>query len=64
MQGAQNMTITRKNFDILKKAALSAANSLEVLQAIEETENASKAANKKMTQYITERRKLDKNYCR
>lgn len=58
------MTITRKNFDILKKAVLSAANSLEVLQAIEETENASKAANKKMIQYITERRKLDKNYCR
>ena len=58
------MTITRKNFDILKKAALNAANSLEVMQAIEETENASKAANKKMIQYITERRKLDKNYCR
>lgn len=58
------MTITRKNFDILKKAVLSAAYSLEVLKAIEETENASKAHNKKMGAYIAERRRIDKNYCR
>jgi len=58
------MTITRKNFTILKNAALQAENTKEVNQAIQETEKAAAAHNGKMVAYITEKRKNNKNYCR
>ena len=59
------MTITKKNYNTLKAAALEAADNLpEVLKAIQETEQAAADHNKKMTEYITERRKKNKNYCR
>lgn len=58
------MTITKANFELLKRAALTAAPSLEVKKAIEETETAEKKHNEKMIAYITEKRKSNKNYCR
>ena len=58
------MTITRKNFTILKNAALQAENTKEVNQAIQETEKAAETASKKTSLYILEKRKTDKNYCR
>ena len=58
------MTITKNNFEILKRAALQAAPSLEVAKAIEETEKAAAAASAKAAAYITEKRKTNKNYCR
>lgn len=59
------MTITRKNFDILKKAALIAAETVPaVFLAIEETETESKKANARTAAYITAKRKINKNYCR
>ena len=57
------MTITRKNFNILKEAAQK-ANTMLVNQAIFETEQAAEKASKKTSLYIMERRKQDKNYCR
>lgn len=57
------MTITRKNFNILKEAAQK-VNTMLVNQAIFETEQAAEQASKKTSAYIMERRKKDKNYCR
>lgn len=57
------MTITRKNFNILKEAAQK-VNTMLVNQAIFETEQAAEMASKKTSLYIMERRKQDKNYCR
>lgn len=57
------MTITRKNFNILKEAAQK-ANTMAVNQAIFETEQAAEQASKKTTAYIMERRKKDPLYCR
>lgn len=57
------MTITRKNFNILKEAAQK-ANTMAVNQAIFETEQAAEKASKKTTAYIMERRKKDPLYCR
>lgn len=57
------MTITRKNFNILKEAAQK-LNTMEVNQAIFETEKAAEDANKKTSQYILEKRKKDPLYCR
>lgn len=57
------MTITRKNFNILKEAAQK-VNTMLVNQAIFETEQAAEQASKKTSQYIMERRKKDKYYCR
>lgn len=64
------MTITRTNFEILKNAALYAAEIEKeifgdrVKIAIETTETAAQEASKKTTAYILEKRKKDKNYCR
>ena len=59
------MTITKKNYLTLKAAAVKAADNLqEVLKAIQETEQAAADHNKKMIEYITEKRKNNKNYCR
>ena len=64
------MTITRTNFEILKNAALYAAEIEKeifldrVKIAIETTETAAADASAKTTAYILERRKRDKNYCR
>ncbi len=59
------MTITKKNYITLKAAAVKAADNLqEVLKAINETEQATADHNKKMIEYITEKRKNNKNYCR
>lgn len=59
------MTITKKNYIILKQAALNAADNLqEILKAIQDTEKAAEIASKKTSQYILEKRKTDKNYCR
>ena len=58
------MTITKKNYLTLKAAALLAADNLEVIQAIEQTERAEKERSLKTSAYIMERRKQDKNYCR
>lgn len=59
------MTITKKNYLTLKAAAVKAADNLqEVLKAINETEQAAADHNKKMIEYITEKRKNNKNYCR
>ena len=64
------MTITRTNFEILKAAALYAAEIEKeifldrVKIAIETTETAAADASKKTSAYILERRKKDKNYCR
>ena len=64
------MTITKTNFEILKAAALYAAEIEKeifldrVKIAIETTETAAQEANAKTTAYILERRKKDKNYCR
>jgi len=59
------MTITKKNYITLKAAAVKAADNLqEVLKAIQETEQAAADHNKKMIEYITEKRKNNKNYCR
>lgn len=59
------MTITKKNYITLKAAAVKAADNLqEVLKAINETEQAAADHNKKMIEYITEKRKNNKNYCR
>ena len=64
------MTITRTNYEILKNAALYAAEIEKeifldrVKIAIETTETAAQEANAKTTAYILERRKKDKNYCR
>lgn len=57
------MTITRKNFDILKEAAQK-VNTMAVNQAIFETEQAAEKASKKASAYILEKRKNNKNYCR
>ena len=57
------MTITRKNFNILKEAAQK-VNTMLVNQAIFETEQAAEQASRKTAAYILERRKKDKNYCR
>lgn len=59
------MTITKKNYITLKAAAVKAADNLqEVLKAIQETEQAAADHNEKMVEYITEKRKNNKNYCR
>ena len=59
------MTITKKNYLTLKAAAVKAADNLqEVLKAIQETEQAAADHNKKMIEYITEKRKNNKKYCR
>ena len=57
------MTITRKNFNILKEAAQK-ANTMAVNQAIFETEQAAEQASKKTTAYILEKRKKNPLYCR
>lgn len=57
------MTITRKNFNILKEAAQK-VNTMAVNQAIFETEQAAEKASKKTSAYIMERRKKDPLYCR
>ena len=57
------MTITRKNFNILKEAAQK-VNTMAVNQAIFETEQAAEKASKKTTAYILEKRKKDPLYCR
>ena len=59
------MIITRKNFDILKAAILSGPEVFPAaLTAINETEKAAADHNKKMSAYILEKRKDNKNYCR
>lgn len=64
------MIITKSNFEILKNAALYAADiEQEIFRdrvkiAIETTEQAAADHNKKMIEYITEKRKNNKNYCR
>ena len=59
------MTITRSNYEILKKAALIAAETVPaVFSAIAETEEARKKDNARNAAYITEKRKTNKNYCR
>lgn len=64
------MIITRTNFEILKNAALYAAEIEKdifldrVKIAIETTETAAAQASAKTTAYILEKRKKDKNYCR
>lgn len=59
------MTITKKNYIILKQAALNAADNLqEILKAIQDTEKAAEIASKKTSLYILEKRKQNKNYCR
>jgi len=59
------MTITKNNFMILRAAALQAAeNNTQILKAIQETETAAEIASKKTSQYILEKRKQNKNYCR
>lgn len=57
------MTITRKNFEILKEVALK-INTMAVNQAIFETEQAAEAASKKTSAYILEKRKKNPLYCR
>lgn len=57
------MTITRKNFNILKEAAQK-VNTMAVNQAIFETEQAAEQASKKASAYILEKRKKDPLYCR
>ena len=57
------MTITRKNFNILKEAAQK-VNTMAVNQAIFETEQAAEQASKKTSLYIMEKRKKDPYYCR
>lgn len=57
------MTISRKNFNILKEAAQK-LNTMAVNQAIFETEQAAEQASKKTSAYIMERRKKDPLYCR
>lgn len=57
------MTITRKNFNILKEAAQK-SNTMAVNQAIFETEQAAEKASKKTSAYILEKRKKDPLYCR
>lgn len=50
---------------ILRAAALQAAeNNTQILRAIQETEAAAEIASKKTSQYILEKRKTNKNYCR
>lgn len=50
---------------ILRAAALQAAeNNTQILKAIQETETAAEIASKKTSQYILEKRKQNKNYCR
>ena len=59
------MTITRKNFDIIKQAILNDTKTdPAVLLAIQATEAAAVDHNKKMVAYITEKRKDNKNFCR
>lgn len=64
------MVITKSNFEILKNAALYAAEIEKkifgdrVKIAIETTEQAAADHNEKMVAYITERRKKNRNYCR
>lgn len=59
------MTITKKNYIILKQAALNAADNLqEILKAIQETEQAAADHNARMVAYITDKRKKDHNFCR
>lgn len=58
------MIITRNNFETLKKAALNAAGDYPgIIKAIQETETAAAAASAKAAAYITEKRKINKNYC-
>ena len=58
------MNITRKNFEILKRAALEAAQTNDILQAIAQTEEAAQAASAKTSRYILEKRKKNPLYCR
>ena len=63
------MNITKSNFEILKNAALYAAEKEPIFLgsvkiAIETTEQAAADHNEKMVAYITEKRKNNKNYCR
>lgn len=64
------MIITRTNFEILKNAALYAAEIEKeifldrVKIAIETTETAAADASRKTTAYILEKRKKDPFYCR
>lgn len=64
------MVITKSNFEILKNAALYAAEIEKkifgdrVKIAIETTEQAAADHNEKMVAYILEKRKDNKNYCR
>lgn len=63
------MIITKTNYQILKNAALYAAEKEPIFAdsvkiAIETTEKAAADHNEKMVAYIMEKRKTDKNYCR
>lgn len=59
------MKISKANFEIIKAAALSGGvNAEAVKEAIRLTEEAEKTHNKRMVEYITEKRKANKNYCR
>ncbi|MBO4920426.1 MAG: hypothetical protein J5372_00785 [Lachnospiraceae bacterium] len=59
------MTITRKNFDILKQAVfINVKVHPAAVKAIQETEKAAADHNKRMSAYILEKRKENKNYCR
>ena len=63
------MIITKTNYQILKNAALYAAEKEPIFAdsvkiAIETTETAAAQASAKTTQYILEKRKTNKNYCR
>lgn len=59
------MTIKRKDFDIIKAAVLSGPDiPPAAVKAIQDTEKAAADHNKKMIEYITEKRKENKNFCR
>lgn len=58
------MTVTKANYNILKKAAILGGLYIqEVEKAITETEQAEKEHNQKMIVYISEKRKTNKKYC-
>lgn len=59
------MIINKNEYITLKTAALKNADNIQEINVILlSIENRSKEASKKTTQYIMERRKQDKNYCR
>ena len=58
------MTVTKANYNILKKAAILGGLYIqEVEKAITEIEQAEKEHNQKMIAYISEKRKTNKKYC-